>query len=423
MSSPSDRRISGRVEEIVSGWWRSPGEKFQKCKTLDVSMDGALIVLDSVLDDNEKFDLHLDMEAEWSVAFDAWVLWQRPIFFGKQQLTAVKYRFKKAEDHSLFGLWMQRKLAAEKKPGESVTDPVVLNTPMEEIEPSLEPVPKISVRESKWRKTFSQLAAKAPWAEPQSVPEERRKEPRGQVGLAVIFEFDGDYWKAEFLNVGLSGVCLFVPGLNLEVDGLPQLKKDDQVDLVLPEFNLLVGRNRCPAQVVWQKEADLQRDRPEHGLVIGLQFSTIPTVKKTFVGDLLRRIDYNLRQVRSQVRISRSLPVEISNGKETYRATTVDISTGGASLLIDEEVETPQNIQFSIELTDDDGKGEPATTLSARLLRRTVDKEGRNCYAVAFRKGQERELTELSRWLAVQLGSNNLDELRPNFSAVQKGME
>lgn len=420
--NPADRRISGRVEEIVSGWWRQPGGKFEKCKTLDLSMDGALIVVNTLLDEGLDFELHLDMESEWSAAFEATILWQRPIFFGKQQLTAVKYRFKKSEDRSLFGLWLQRRLAAEKKPGVKITDPVVLNEPKPSVEPSIEPAPRLSLRESRWKKTFSQLAAKVPWTEPQSVPEERRKEPRGQVGLTVVFEWGGEHWRAEFLNVGMSGVCLFVPRVADGDEGLPALKKDEVVELVLPELNLLVGRNRCPATVVWKKAAELERDKRQTGLVLGLQFNTATEVKKSFVGDLLKRINYSLRQARSEVRITRVLPVIVAIGKVKYEGITVDISAGGASLRLAEDLETPQNIQFSVNLEMSEGKEDRWVTLSSRLLRCTVDKQGRNCYAVAFRRGQEKEQTELSRWLAQQLGSSNINELIPNFSAFQKGM-
>ena len=115
--SEHDRRVSSRVEEILNGWWRRDGEKFRRCKTLDVSMDGALVVLDTELEDETAFEIHLDMDAEWSVALNAVVLWQRPIFFGRQQLTAVNYRFQQASDHSMFGLWMQRKLKSDAKKG------------------------------------------------------------------------------------------------------------------------------------------------------------------------------------------------------------------------------------------------------------------------------------------------------------------
>ena len=101
---------------------------------------------------------------------------------------------------------------------------------------------------------------------------------------------------------------------------------------------------------------------------------------------------------------------------------TTDISAGGASLILSEELETPQNIHFSVNLEASERKDDRWVTLSSRLLRCTVDKQGRNCYAVAFRRGQEKELTELSRWLAQQLGSGDISELIPNFSASQKGM-
>lgn len=415
-----ERRISGRVEEILTGWWKQNDGKFERCKTLDVSLEGALVVLDRLVEENSEFELHLDMEADWSVPFDAHVLWQRPIFFGKQQLTAVKYRFRRSEDRSMFGLWLQRQLSKEEGSSEDYLAPVVLNEQKTEVKPVIEPAPRVNLVESRWRKTLSQLTAKIPWTESEHVPSERRTEARGQVGLTVLLESEEGIARADFLNVSLSGAGLFMP--KDEEGDLLTLEVGELVDLVVPESNLLLGANRCKAEVVWQHKAELYGEVKKMGCVIGLRFSGQPSqTKQTFVGDLLRRINYNLRQVRSELRFPRELPVVvILDTGERVKGSSIDISAGGARIHLGSPVTTPANVTILLDLgeTEDLVK---QVTLSSRLLRSTVDNDGRTCYAVAFRKGQTAEHVELSRWLARQLPVQGLKELVPNFSKVQMG--
>jgi PilZ domain len=419
-----DRRISGRVEEILTGWWKLPDSKFERCKTLDLSMDGALIVLDQKVEDNATLEVHLDMEADWSVALDAEILWQRPIFFGRQQLTAVTYRFRKPEDHSMFGLWIQRRLREEKGSSEQHLKPVVLSDPKPEVQPSIEPAPTLNLLESRWKKTFSQLTAKIPWTESEPLPHERRAEARGQVGLTVGLETEFGRMKAEFLNVSLSGACIFIPRgeeddsrLFLSSGPISKLEPGQRVELVLPEGNLLLGGSRCKANAKWLQRAELKGSKDVSGLVMGVTFSDRPSItKRTFVGDLLRRLNYNVRQNRSELRFPRELPVIVKfEDNDRVRGKTLDISAGGARVLLKGEFSTPRNVTVQLELGE---KKDVVNrlTLSSRLLRRTVDKDGRNCYAVAFRKGQTQEHLELSRWLAKQLPVQGLSELVPNFS-------
>lgn len=427
----AERRISGRVEEILTGWWRMGDSKFERCKSLDLSIDGALIVLDRDLPDDCQIDLHLDMEADWSVSLDATILWQRPIFFGKQQLTAVKYKFRKAADQSMFGLWMQRRLSTRNAASNEHLKPVVLSKPKQEWKPSIEPAPKVNLREPSWKKTFSQLTAKIPWTESDPLPNERRSEARGQVGLTVRCETNNESLAAEFLNVSLTGLCLFLPRPEREAQGgffsrKPGLKIGigEKVELVVPEDTLLLGSTRCPAEVIWSHEAELEGSTDMTGVVLGLRFKTNPQqTKRTFVGDLLRRINYNVRQVRSELRFPRTLPIVVqTDNKERIKGFTLDISAGGARVCLPVELQTPANVTVYIDLGGED-EVVHQVTLSSRLLRRTVDNEGRNCYAVAFRKGQTREHIELSRWLAGQLRVQDLHELVPNFSRTLKDEE
>ena len=409
-----NRRVSARVEEVLNGWWRLPGEKFRRCKTLDVGVGGALVVLDAVLEPDTQLQIHLDMDAEWSVALDAHLLWQRPIFFGKQQLSAVNYKFQDSKDESMFGLWMQRKLKSEVKSGsEEHLAPVVLSQPKAEPEPSLDPAPRIQVIDGPWRRVLSQVTAKIPWFDSEPLPNERRSESRGQVGLIVTVETETEKIQAEFLNVSMSGCCLFIA-----TDYLPagifstgfKLEKGQRVDLIVSPNTMLLGAGRCVGEVVWHRPAEGPNQRK--GLVTGL---SLPKVKETFVGDLLKRINYNVRQVRSELRFPSQVSVEVEVAEQPIiSGKTLDISAGGACIVLPDKLTVPCNAIVHLELKS-------RVTLSARLLRCTVDKEDRNCYAVAFRKGQSKERLELSRWLSNQMRVQDLDELIPNFSTTGSG--
>ena len=416
-----DRRVSSRVEVIVMGWWKQEGSKFERCKTLDLSMDGALLVLDRPLVEGTKFELHLDMEADWQIPFDAEVLWQRPIFYGKQQLTAVKHRFQKSQDRSMFGLWCQRQLANLSSSARSHLDPVVLSSRKPDIVPTIEPAPKISLIESGWKRTFSHLTAKIPWFEVDPLPHERRSEARGQVGLTVDLESEAGSWKADFLNVSQSGVSLFIPFCQSSGSQALRLVTGSKVELSLSESNLLLGASRCSAQVVWTHKAEREGDEDVTGLVVGLCFPDKKVAARSFVRDLLRRINYNPRQVRSEMRFPREIKVLVQfDGEDRVKGETIDISTGGAQIQLPGVFETPQNVTVHLDLSLRKGVLRQVA-LSSRLLRHAVDKQGRNCYAVAFRKGQTQEQIELSRWLAVQLPMQGLSELIPNFSKGRSG--
>lgn len=419
-----DRRVAGRVEAILPGWWKLGEGKFQRCKTLDVSVEGALVVLDSVVPEGTQFALHLDVEADWSMPLLAEVLWQRPIFFGKQQLTSVKYRFKKPEDHSMFGLWIQRRLQENKGPRKEHTKPVVLSTaPKQELQPSIERAPQISRVESKWKQRLSHLTAKIPWIETDELPSERRMEARGQVGLRVNLEWEGESYSAEFLNVSLSGAGLFLPQLEPSGQKKLALTKGIVLDICLPESQFLLGASRCPAEIVWCFRAKQEGvDENRSGYVVGMRFASKPSVtRRSFVGDLLKRINYNVRQVRSELRFPREVPALVHlPGGERVEGKTLDISAGGASILLPADIKTPCDVALELRLSEERGKVRQVS-LSSRLLRSTVDNQGRTCYAVAFRKGQGGEHLELSRWLASLLPVQGLRELIPNFSKSRMG--
>ena len=424
-----ERRTSGRVEEMLTGWWKLGDSNFERFKTLDLSMDGALVVLDKTLSEGTLFELHLDMKANWSVAFDARVLWQRAIFFGKQQLTAVSYRFQQSQDQSMFGLWLQRKLLSQNPSRELHASPIAPSKPNSDWQPSIEEAPVLKVKERVWKKTFSQLTAKIPWIEAESLPQERRIEARGQVGLSVRCEFNQESFEGELLNVSLSGLCLFLPQMSVSGQNkklLPRkqekmLKPGERLDVVVNEDSLLLGGNRCRSEVVWAHPAKLAGAQEQSVLVVGVKFTSSPEhTKRTFIGDLLRRINYKLRQVRSELRFPVELQVKLElEGQRELGGMTLDISAGGAHIGLPQRVPTPCDAMISILLNSGE-KSMRVVKFSSRLLRRTVDRDDMNCYAVAFRKGQKREHFELSKWLSSRLRVQNLNELVPNFSKIQK---
>lgn len=422
MATSDERRVSGRVEEILHGWWRiSEDEKFQRCRSLDLSMDGALIVLDTLVEPNTKFALHLDIEDDWSMELAAEALWQRPIFFGKQQLTAVRYRFHKTEDRSMFGLWLQKKLVKKRgvKSHLAPTQVTIAKTDSDEV--VLGEVPKIELVEDFWRKALSQMTSKIPWLEGEAVPNDRRSEARAQVGLTLRLEFPKHGVPVELLNVSLSGASVFVA--DDEVKSGPKglnssLKRPGkEADLVLCERSLLIGGRRCPVETVWSQDARKGDADATPGRVLGLRIRCQPlTTRKTFVGDLLRRLNYNHKQVRSELRFPSVLPVVVSLGKGVeIRGETVDLGAGGARLKLLGEVPVPGSA--SVRLTLPKGPGQVyQISLSVRVLRKVSDEKGDQCYTVAFRKGQMESHLELSRWLARRMRVQNLDELVPELN-------
>ena len=423
MTGERERRVSGRVEEIVHGWWRIGKQKFKKCRSLDVSMDGALIVLDEVLPPDVQFDLHFDMDDDWSVALEAERLWQRPIFFGKQQLTAVRYRFVKTEDQSMFGLWLQRKLAALNKAHGDYLAPIKKKPEPKSGEPILSEARRVRVSRDGWRSTLSSVGARIPWIEAETVPNDRRGQARGQVGMKLRFELGEQSMVAELLNVSLYGACVFVPSANADRVGLLKflsswMSKDDRRgDLVVPDTSLLVGAARCKVEVIWEHAGESLDGRSECGRVFGLRFADeFKFVKKTFIGDLLNRINYSSRQIRDELRFPCRVPLELTlpGTDDVLLAETVDLSSGGCKVLCDAQIPVPSDLLIKLKLPRW-RNGESAVRLSARVLRVKLDNTDGNCYSLAFRKGQSSDRLELSRWLAHLLRIQDLGELVPDF--------
>lgn len=388
-------------------------------------MDGALIVLDTLVEPNTRFDLHLDVEDEWSVELDAQALWQRPIFFGKQQLTAVRYKFSRIEDRSMFGLWLQRKLVKTQGKASLLAPTQVTIAKTDSDEVVLGEVPKVELVDDFWRKTLSQLTSRVPWLESEEVPNDRREEARGQVGLNLRLEFPNQVMPAELLNISLSGACIFVADEHLKKSSFlknltSRLGPGREGDLVLPEKSMLMGGRRCPVEVVWSQEAR-QADAETSGRVFGLSLRSQPQqTRKTFIGDLLRRINYNHKQVRSELRFPCSLPAVVNLGGGTeVRGETLDLGAGGARLKLMGEVPTPGNA--SVRLTLPRGPGQVfQVAISGRILRKLTDDDGNVSYAVAFRKGQMESHLQLSRWLAQRMRVQDLDELLPDLNSSKE---
>lgn len=402
----------GRVETILGGWWKRNDEKFRRCRTMDLGLDEGVIVLDHPTDPGDVFELHLDIEAEWSVKLEAKTISTRPIFFGKQHLTRVAYRFVKSTDRSMFGLWLQRQLADKTLGGKEYLKPVARNPSRQGEEPVLGPGPRLTFVEDRWRQALSKLTSRIPWREAAPVPDDRRHEHRGQVGLSLDLLLPKFRLPAELLNVSWSGACIFIETGALGKHRWPPTGK--KADLVVPDSSLLIGSRRCPIELVWSHEVKVV-DGEQHGRAYGLRFQGKgPAIKRTFVGDLLRRLRYDPRQVRKELRFPLALPIQVRTQGAEIAGRTVDLSAGGARLLLVSPVETPSD--GFVELTLPDNARGQNVELSLRFLREVPGPAGGHCYAVAFRRAQPEAHLKLSRWLATRMRVQTLAELVPELT-------
>lgn len=404
---------SGRLETILGGWWKRDEEKFRRCRTMDLGLEDGLIVLDSALEEGEQFELHLDIEAEWSVRLRATTRSSRPIFFGQQHLTRVSYRFSKGSDRSMYALWLQQQLAGKTVGGKEYLKPAEPNPARHGDEPVLGRSSRLAFVEDRWRRALSTLKARIPWREAAPVPDDRRSEHRGQVGLALTLLSAHFNLPAELLNVSFSGACIFIEGSALDKKATwPVLGK--RAELMIPDSSLLMGSRRVSVKLIWSEEAVVAGE-PQRGRAYGLRFAGgVAEVKRSFVGDLLRRLRYDPRQVRKELRFPLSVPVKVRAYGEPLRGKTLDLSAGGARLLLEGPVATPGDGFIEMQLPGKAGKADPVS-LSARFLREVAGPAGGYCYAVAFRKAQPEAHLKLSRWLASRMRVQTLEELVPEL--------
>jgi hypothetical protein len=382
---------------------------------MDLGLEEGLIVLDTSLAAGDLFELHLDIEAEWSVRLQATTVSSSPIFFGKQHLTRVSYRFLRAADRSMFGLWLQQQLAGRTVGAKDYLKPAAPNPARQGEEPVLGRGTRLAFVEDRWRRALATLKARIPWREAAPVPNDRRCEHRAQVGLALTLATASFRWPAELLNVSFSGACLFIESSALDKKGAwPAL--EGKAELVVPDSSLLMGSRRCAVETVWCQEAQVTGGDQQRGRAYGVRFgASIATLKRSFVGDLLRRLRYDPRQVRKELRFPLKLPVAVSTRQERLSGRTIDLSAGGARLEMEGPVATPGDGLIELSLPGD-GRGKPIC-LSVRFLRQVAGPEDGYCYAVAFRKGQTEAHLRLSRWLASRMRVQTLGELVPGLSA------
>ncbi len=402
----------GRVETILGGWWKRGDEKFRRCRTMDLGSEEGVIVLDCPTEPGEQFELHLDIETEWSVRLRARTISSRPIFFGQQHLTRVAYQFVKSTDRSMFSLWLQRQLAGKTLGNKEYLKPAAPNPARKGEEPVLRPGHRLAFVEDRWRRALSSLKARIPWREAAPVPDDRRSEHRGQVGLTLSLNLPGFRLPAELLNVSWSGACIFIESRAVGRQSWPT--PGQKAELVIPDSSLLMGSRRCAVKLVWSEEAKVLDGEQQLGRAYGLRFlGRAPEIKRTFVGDLLRRLRYDPRQVRKELRFPLSLPVKVRAQGLQLEGRTLDLSVGGARLLLNTAVDTPGDGIIDLQLPGP-GRGQ-RLSFSVRFLREIAGPDGGYCYAVAFRKAQPDAHLKLSRWLATRMRVQTLPELVPNL--------
>ena len=187
-----------------------------------------------------------------------------------------------------------------------------------------------------------------PWVETEALPDERRAEHRGQVGMALTLESDGKSFSCDLLNVSLSGAALFLRSSTLKeassAGNWPLLGRSSQANVLVPKDSLLMGGRRCAVRVAWSLIAAAVDEGSEPGRVYGLQFVDPPQeVRKTFVGDLLRRINYDPRQVRSELRFPVTIPVTLKEDGQSQEVSgnTLDLGVGGVLVSLTAPVKVP----------------------------------------------------------------------------------
>lgn len=412
---------SERVEAIVSGWWKGSGGSFARCRTMELGLHEGVIVLDAPTEAGQEFELHLDVEAEWSVRLKATSVTSRPIFFGQQHLTKVLFRFVRGTDETMFSLWLQKQRAERNAGRKDYLKPAARRPARQGEEPVLGPARRLAYLEARWRRALSRLKSRIPWREAPPVPNDRRSEHRGQVGLAVTLLSQRGRLEAELLNVSWSGACIFLESAAVAGGKWPGV--GDEAELVISESSLLIGSRRCPVTLMWCQEAQALDGEPAQGRAYGLRFTRRgPELKRTFMGDLLRRLRYDPRQVRKELRFPLQLPVTVSALGQTLSGHTLDLSAGGARLALPSSVTTP--CDGFVELTLTEGSGRPQKVrLSVRFLREVPLSEPGFGYAVAFRKAQPEAHLKLSRWLATRMRVQTLGDLEPVLAMGDRSSE
>ncbi len=379
LDSNSDRRIFPRVDHVVHGWYRIGDEKFRRCKTLDVSLQGSLLVLDQSFEEGSRFELHLDLDADWQIDLEADLLWQRPIFFGKQFLTAVRYRFRCPKDKSMFGLWVQREKAhCQEKP--DYLEPLKSESSNELHQ--LEAPPETVVKVQRWKQLLRDVTTQVPWVDEEKVLQCRRGEPRVPVGMKLGLVSKSARLPAQLLNVSGAGLRILLE---------PTAKVPRTFELVVSDDTLLVGRRRLSCRLVWKLPSD------DGQLVCGLEVTDSEERREqSWLGDLLKRLNYRLVADRQALRLPRRIPVTIKamGGAVVTQGHTLDIGLGGMKVRVDGELEIGSQVQVNLEYDE----------LPIHLLARVLHRDEKGAYGLSFFKGGTENHLRLSRLLSRRQG-------------------
>ena len=325
-----ERRNFPRVETIVHGWYRLKGHDLKRCKTMDVSERGCLLLVEEELETEMQFELYLDFESDWEVELVATVLWQRKVFYGSQIITAVSYDFVRSGDKSLLGVWLRKRIDPEQSSDYSHLAPKDAKAPLElqkpmPVEPELE----------RWRSLFQTLKSKLRWLPSRPILKNRREYPRIPLGMELRTEWKGKKHPAQLLDISAYGLRVHVTGGPIGREPLVWVPKD----------TLLIGRRRLATRCVWTLPST------SGGEIAGLTvIETEDQLDASWFIDLLRRADYYKHQPRTAIRVPLRVPVlvEDSDGQEMARGETLDLGVGGALLQLDREL--PKYEMFSLIL-------------------------------------------------------------------------
>lgn len=346
-----ERRNFPRVEMIVHGWYRCLGQELTRCKTMDVSERGCLLLVEEELEEGGQFELYLDFEADWEVELLATVLWQRKVFYGRQIITAVSYDFARSGDKSLLGVWLRKRIDPELSKDYRHLAPKDPNAPLN----THAPLP-VEPEMDRWRELFRSLRSKLPWLSTRPVLKSRRAFPRVPVGLDLAVEEQGKKREAQLLDVSAGGLRIHLQD---------PVGKNPVV--WVPKRTLLIGRRRLSTRCCWQMPSTAG------GQIVGLEvIEDEDDLEASWFTDLLRRLDYYNYQPRTAIRVPLTVKAVLfdKSGQEVAGGNTLDLGVGGALLQLDRDL--PKYEMFSLVLE----APEKPVRLAAQIVHRHETEEG-----------------------------------------------
>lgn len=103
----SERRSGGRINRRFSVRYRTGGLRYHQGQAVSVSVSGARIVGSTPLMPGARVHLTLQLEAGWSIATAATVVWCRELSTGSAWVTGLAFGELWQEDSERLGRWVR----------------------------------------------------------------------------------------------------------------------------------------------------------------------------------------------------------------------------------------------------------------------------------------------------------------------------